>query len=168
MPSSQPYTRAEIQALGDSRPQRGIHCPLCDCYIPEFEELSQQEVEDLYKLDMIPRIKAVRDKTGCSLKWAKIWALHPDGIHPLPSEPTAPCPFCEVPLHPNAGQCLLCKMDWHDPKNPVSLGDSIADQILNASPGSTISVFGPSASILALKFIEQKRPNDHISVDIKR
>ncbi|MCH9656342.1 MAG: hypothetical protein K0U86_10560 [Planctomycetes bacterium] len=169
MTSPQPYTRAEIQSLSDSRPERGIFCPLCDSYIPEFEELSQQEAEDLYKLDIIPRIKLVRKKTGCNLFWARLWALHQNGVHPLPSEqPSAPCPFCGIPLHPNAGQCLLCKMNWHDPQNPISLGDSIADQILNAAPGSTISVFGPSAYILALQFIEQRRPNDNLSIELKR
>ncbi|MDF1746926.1 MAG: hypothetical protein P1V19_24765, partial [Gimesia sp.] len=142
MTPSQPYTRAEIKALGNTLPDRGVFCPLCNNYIPEFEDLSPQESVELKKLEMMPLVKALRNKTGCSLKWAKIWALHPDGIHPLPSEPTAPCLFCGVPLHPNAGQCLLCKMDWHDPQNPVSLGDSIADQILTAAPGSTISVFG--------------------------
>lgn len=165
MTSVVPYTRAEIEILGNEKPARGVFCPRCKCFIPEFADLLPEEAEELKKQDTLFICKTLTKKTGCNLIWAKIWAQH---RHDLPDQPTSPCPYCGVPLHPNAGQCLLCRMDWHDPEKPVRLGDSIADQILNAAPGSTINAHSHNVYILGMKFIEQRRQNDNISIEFKR
>ncbi|QDT99912.1 hypothetical protein [Gimesia aquarii] len=165
MTSLEPYTRAEIEALGNEKPLRGVFCPLCNCFIPEFADLSPEEAEELKKHDTLFILKTLRKKTGCNLTWAKIWAQH---RHDLPDQPTSPCPYCGVPLHPNAGQCLLCRMDWHNLESPVRLGDSIADQILDAAPGSTINVHSHSVYLLAMKFVKQQRQKDNIIIEFKK
>ncbi len=162
--SRAPYTNAEIESLGDTFPDRGEYCPRCETYIPAFATLSMADVEVLREFRPFQAIKAVREKTGCSLVWAKIWALHPNGPHSL--DPSKPCPYCDLPLHMNANQCLLCRMNWHDPDNPVRLGQSIADQILSAPAGSTISVVGRNALGSALTFVQLKRPNDNLTLKL--
>ncbi|QDT26757.1 hypothetical protein Enr10x_20670 [Gimesia panareensis] len=164
MTSPQPYTRAEIEALGDQLPERGAFCPSCGLYIPEFADISAEELTELKQNDTLTIFKTLREKTGCNLKWAKIWSQHPDGPHPLVAEETAPCPYCGVPLHPGAEQCLLCRMDWHDPTHPKQLGRSIADQILEAEPGTQIEVTSHSTWLLAQHFAELHHRRDEITI----
>ncbi|MFH1302125.1 MAG: hypothetical protein ABIK07_13775 [Planctomycetota bacterium] len=165
--AGKPYTRAEIERLGDQLPDRGIYCPRCGLFIPEFADITAADIEELKQLDSgLQFIKRIRDKTGCSVQWGKLLLQHLDGPHD--PDPTRPCPYCGVPLHPTAGQCLLCHMDWHDPANPIRLGESIAKRILNASVDSTIVVESHSVYQLALQFIEKRRPNDRLLVELKR
>jgi hypothetical protein len=61
---------------------------------------------------------AIRKLTGCNMLFAKIWAIHPNGPHPVRVGP--PCPYCGKPLFSDGTrQCLQCGWDWHNPKNPV-------------------------------------------------
>ena len=159
-----PYTKAEVESLGDTIPGRGEYCPLCETYIPRFADLSAVDLKELRGLRSIHRIKAIREKTGCSLLWAKVWALHPNGPHPM--GPSKPCPYCDLPLHVNAKQCLLCKMRWHDPSNPVRLGKSIAEQIMAAPNGATIPVVGRNALGSAITYAQLKRPNDNLTLQL--
>ncbi|QDT81303.1 hypothetical protein Mal35_47840 [Gimesia maris] len=161
--AGKPYTRAEIERLGNQLPDRGIYCPRCSMFIPQFADLTTADMEELKQFDSgLQVVKRLRDKTGCSITWGKLVLNHLDGPHA--PDPTSPCPYCGVPLHPTAGQCLLCRMDWHDPENPVRLGESIAERILNAPVDSTIVVKSHSVYRLALLFIEQRRPNDRLTV----
>ena len=159
-----PYTKDEIESLGDAIPTRGEYCPRCETYIPSFADLSANDLEELRGLRSIHLMKAIREKTGCSHVWAKIWALHPDGPHSL--DPSKPCPYCDLPLHVNARQCLLCKMNWHDPENPVQLGKSIAEQIMTAPEGATIPVAGRNALGSAITYAKMKRPNDSLTLQL--
>lgn len=160
---SEPYSRAEVEALGNRTPTRGIFCPACETYLPQFAELSVEDAAEIRtNIRSIQQMKTLREKTGCSTLWAKIWWLHPDGPHEV--SPSKPCPYCEYPLHPRANQCLLCKMDWHDSEHPVRRGDSIAEQILQADAGSTIRIKGGAAYCSALHYVYLKRPNDNLKL----
>jgi hypothetical protein len=56
----------------------------------------------------------LRRLTGCSIGWAKIWVLHPNGPNVEGAEMT-PCPYCGAPLRTKqAKQCRHCKRDWQD------------------------------------------------------
>ena len=55
-------------------------------------------------------------------------------------------------------------MDWHDEDNPVRNGESVADQILNANPGTNLTAVGYHTHRAALNYVEKHRPNDSITV----
>ena len=77
---SQPYTRHELAQLpDDSWPNRGDYCGKCQTWIPKFAEISGQEESRLRGLSKTQAMKEVSEKTGCTLRWAKIWAIHPNG-----------------------------------------------------------------------------------------
>jgi ribosomal protein L37E len=119
--SSTPYTNEELARLqhGDA-PDRGAFCPKCGKYIPTFAALTAADEARLRSLDVVSAIRELRGKTGCSLFFAKIWALHPDGPEQKKERP--PCPYCGRPLFTTKSkQCVHCGWDWHDPKNPRQL-----------------------------------------------
>lgn len=162
----QPYTRDEIEAAGNSKPDRGVFCHRCKTHIPAFAELSPQEAADLRRLPGIESIKALRDKTGCSLVWAKIWLQHPNGPHDA-KPARVPCPYCLLPLNPGAKQCPLCKMDWHNPDEIVQRGESLVDVILNADEGSLIGVNSRFSYEAATEYAALMRPNARLIFSIR-
>jgi len=113
------YTREDLAKVGDSDfPQRGVFCPRCHTHIPEFAALSKEQEEKIRQLSPLHQMKAVHEATGCNLRWAKIWALHPDGPRSHKNGP--PCPYCGEPVFtPASKQCLECGWDWHDSQRPV-------------------------------------------------
>ena len=117
--SSEAYSREELGRVSDSEfPTRGPLCPRCQAHIPAFAALSAEEEARLRKLDPIEQMRALREATGCNLRWAKIWALHPDG--PQSHKIGPPCPYCAHPLFTDQSkQCLECGWDWHDASRPV-------------------------------------------------
>ena len=158
-----PYSNDELVA--DAFPDRGTFCPTCECFIPDFSVLSETDVIELRR--QRPRMRAmktVREKTGCSMQWAKIYMMHVDGPHTI--RDAIPCPYCDLPLVPTAKQCTLCKMDWHDPNNPVRRGPSLADLILNAEPRSTIPIRGRLPLGSAMLFAELKRPEAGLKFEV--
>jgi len=120
----QPYTRAEVQAAQNSLPTRGQQCQHCGAFIPTFEDLTPEQADQIR--DMISRgpinaIKALRDQTGCSMTWAKLWVDH-GGVARGEFFNTVPCPYCERPLRSaRAKQCRHCHRDWHDSENVKKL-----------------------------------------------
>jgi hypothetical protein len=112
------YTRKEVLRLGNVLPDRGPLCPRCDVHIPQFAELTGEEEERLKVLirgkRSVEAMMDLRRLTGCSIGWAKIWVLHPNGPNAEGAE-IAPCPYCGAPLRTKrAKQCRHCKRDWHD------------------------------------------------------
>ena len=112
-----PYTRREVLEAGDAFPERGPMCPKCGTRIPQFVELTGA-VEAMLR-DLIDRGKKVeatfklREATGCSLRWAKIWVIH-GGVPNTTGEPKVPCPHCGEPLRTaQSKQCRFCKREWH-------------------------------------------------------
>lgn len=114
-----PYTNDELARLPmHARCARGPLCPKCGCHIPSFAVLTAADEASLRRLDTMSAIREVRAKTGCSVAFAKIWALHPDG--PCPRKEGPPCPYCGQPLFTSLSkQCLRCGWDWHDAARPV-------------------------------------------------
>ena len=122
-PEEAPYTRAEVEALRNELPRRGVLCPRCRARIPRFADLPAPEEERirlLAKERPLLAMKALRDVTGCSLPWAKLWAIHAGEPNPIP------CPYCGGALAPErTKQCRHCKRDWHDPDNITWLGQNV-------------------------------------------
>ena len=73
------YTREELATIGETFPQKGEFCPHCKTHIPEFAELSLAQAEKIRQLPPMEQILAVRQATGCDIRWAKIWVHHPNG-----------------------------------------------------------------------------------------
>jgi len=123
--SDEPYSRDEIEGVGDELPKRGPICWKCKNHIPRFRDLSSDDEERLRKLidegQRVVATKELRLITKCKISWAKLWVLHAGRPHP--ADPVAPCPYCGKPLvTAKARQCRYCLMDWHDPNNLKKLG----------------------------------------------
>jgi hypothetical protein len=119
-----PYTRSELVDRDDTFPDRGPLCPRCKTRIPQFAELSDSDafrIRQLISGDQLFLAAAeLRDATGCSIRFAKIWVVHSG--RPDSTGTTAPCPFCGGLLTTAlAQQCRHCFMDWHDPEKPYNL-----------------------------------------------
>jgi hypothetical protein len=122
-----PYSREELIAAGDSFPERGLLCHRCKKKIPQFRDLSEHDEHRIRQLIRESRhvmaMQELRNATGCSLSWAKIWVIHEGRPGPLEND-TCPCPYCGMPLRTSlAKQCRYCRRDWHDAENVVRLGD---------------------------------------------
>lgn len=117
-----PYTRGEIEGLGDEAwPTRGPFCERCRVYLPQFADVSPEEERRLRMLPAMEAVRRLREQTGCSMRWAKIWLLHPDGPQPKRDAGGPPCPCCAKPLRtPQAQQCFHCGADWHQRPRPPS------------------------------------------------
>jgi len=80
---SNKYTREDLNKVGDSDfPDKGEVCASCRTKIPEFAELSSSEesrLRELARRDKLTAMNEIIKATGCNKRWAKIWALHPDG-----------------------------------------------------------------------------------------
>jgi hypothetical protein len=122
---SEPYTRAEIEAIlgreANALPQRGQFCPRCGNHIPEFADITphaeaelKRMVREGWKGGVAAVRKELRELTGCSEAWAKLWMIHLDGPHEA-DPPPIPCPRCGKLLRTGrAQQCLSCGADWHN------------------------------------------------------
>ncbi len=123
---TRPFTREEVVAGGSKPPSRGIFCPACETHIPVFAELSEGQadrVRDLARSGRkIEAFRELRDATGCSLGWAKIWIHHLDGPEARGFRGQGECPYCGGRLRTEeAKQCPHCLMSWHDPEHPRRL-----------------------------------------------
>ena len=112
-----PYTRREVLEAGDAFPDRGPVCPKCRTHIPQFVDLTSELEATLRGLidrgEKVAATLQLREVTGCSLRWAKIWVIH-GGVPNTLSEPVSPCPYCGEPLRTaQSRQCRFCKRDWH-------------------------------------------------------
>lgn len=165
MDASRPYTRDEVIAAISKAPDRGTYCPRCENFIPEFADISPQEAAEIRELTVGKAMDVVQHRTGCSRAWAKIWAIHPDGPHEARPAPV-PCPYCDLPLNPQAKQCPLCKMDWHNPDKIVQRSESLVDMIFNAAEGSTIEVNSRFSLDAARQYAELKRPDARLNFTI--
>jgi hypothetical protein len=115
-----PYSRAEVLAAGHNLPERGPLCHECGARIPVFEDLSEAAERRVRECSPFMAMLELREATGCSLVWAKIWVNHPTG--PKPAKEPTPCPYCGMPLRTSlAKQCRFCRTDWHDEDNIVRL-----------------------------------------------
>ena len=110
-----PYSREEMERLPEGEfPKRGEHCEKCNAYIPTFADLTPADVRRIRSLPVPQQIRDVRGITSCPLKWAKIWALHPNGPQPKFGKTGPLCPECGNPLRTEkAKQCIHCGADWH-------------------------------------------------------
>jgi hypothetical protein len=120
-----PYTRDEVLAAGNTLPERGLECHRCHAIIPAFADLSEKDESRVRHL-ILNNQKSMatielRNSTGCSLQWAKLWVTH-EG-RPNAAEATTACPYCGSPLRTSLSkQCRFCLRDWHDPKVVHKLG----------------------------------------------
>ena len=73
------------------------------------------DVEAELKRSGIPEVREkLRELTGCSEAWAKLWMIHPDGPQEADPPPKR-CPYCGNLLKTGrAQQCLACGADWHN------------------------------------------------------
>ena len=106
-----PYTRDEVRDLGDGFPSRGIFCTKCRTFIPEFAELEPFQYHRISMLALNGQsqlaIAELRDATGCSERWAKIWVIHRGKAETV--APGPPCPFCGLPIRTERSQqCPHC------------------------------------------------------------
>jgi hypothetical protein len=115
------YFNHELDGVTQGWPQMGRPCGHCNLRIPLFLELDVETASRARELarkhNLADAMKTVHQATGCGLKWAQLWAEHPDGPvrEPVPW-PGPPCPHCGKPLRSKlAKQCFECGMDWHDP-----------------------------------------------------
>jgi hypothetical protein len=116
-----PFTKEEIEKEEDGFPSRGNYCPRCKTNIPVFEGINKEEEEKIRTAangDTIETIRLIRERTGCGVRWAKIWALHPNGPQEEGYSGNAKCPFCGANLRtPRAKQCPSCFKSWRSQNN---------------------------------------------------
>jgi hypothetical protein len=115
------YYNRELPAVRDEWPRMGRLCPHCNLRIPRFLDLAPETAAQARKLtrtSMVSAISLIHETTGCGIRWAQLWAEHPDGPRkPVPRK-GPPCVYCGEPLvSEESKQCLECGMDWHDPGN---------------------------------------------------
>ena len=114
------YSRYELQTIRDEVwPDRGEYCQKCSTIIPAFEDLSEMDIESLRTLivegHMTEAMRTIQEHTGCPLRWAKIWVLHPYGGNAVSQQLTPPCPYCGSQLRtPSARQCPSCYRSWRE------------------------------------------------------
>jgi hypothetical protein len=124
-----PFSRAEVEAAARAGelPWRGHKCAHCGALAPDFVELSERNAEELRALIRQSHLRAhkrLRELTGCSHAWAKLWVVH-EGRAQDRFFGTGPCLYCGEPLRSvSAQQCRFCLRDWHDPHNIRQLGSS--------------------------------------------
>ena len=114
------YSRAEVLAAGNGPPERGPICHECGARIPVFEDISEaaeRRVRQCIRENRpVMAMIELKEATGCSPAWAKLWVQHSSG--PKPARKTTPCPHCGMPLRTSlAKQCRFCWRDWHDEDN---------------------------------------------------
>ena len=114
----QSYTKVELLTFGNGFPNKGLFCKKCKTFIPQFEDLNEQDerrVKSIANTQPSLAMSELMYFTGCSHRFAKIWVLHegkPEVIYDYP------CPFCEEKLRTSeAKQCRFCLRDWHDENN---------------------------------------------------
>src|SRR5579883_2432066 len=122
-----PYSREELLAATSEFPQRGLFCPHCEKFIPQFADFSEQDERRIRELirngRTLTAMSELSAATGCPISWAKLWVLH-KGRQQITKWQTIPCPYCGKPLRtPLAKQCRFCLRDWHDPHNVTLLSD---------------------------------------------
>src|SRR5689334_3431815 len=108
------YSRDELEVIGDDEfPKRGKFCHKCQTFIPAFADLTDGDELHIRGLASLDRqIVEIQRITGCSHRWAKIWANHPDGPQPKRSVTSVLCPKCKAPLRSDqAKQCFECGTD---------------------------------------------------------
>lgn len=144
---AEPYTRTEIEQLGNARPERGAKCPKCRTVIPRFAELDatmESRLRELWRSNRpMAAVTELRSVTGCSVSWAKVWLMHPHGPENHAWTQGGPCWYCGEPLRsPLARQCVACGMDWHD-----------ARRVLRNGQGRHFGEIRNLADIAGLRFI---------------
>jgi hypothetical protein len=112
-----PFSREEVAMQGDEFPSRGIFCESCNVNIPVFEELSEKKASEIRKQangNKLEEMRLVREATGCSVRWAKIWSLHENGPQKRGYSGNGKCPYCGGQLRtPRSKQCPECLRSWH-------------------------------------------------------
>ena len=113
-----PFSREEVENAGNGFPSRGIFCEKCNVNIPIFEELSDEQAAKIRKIangDKLEEMRLVREATGCSIRWAKIWSLHENGPQRKREyRGNAKSPYCNARLRTDrAKQCPKCFKSWH-------------------------------------------------------
>src|SRR5262245_51056673 len=111
-----PYTRHELENIAESEfPARGEYCEGCKTLIPSFADVSTNDEHRIRAMESrVQQTIEVRRLTGCSIRWAKIWVVHPHGPQPKHGQNGPPCPECGLPLRTaKAMQCVECGADWH-------------------------------------------------------
>ena len=119
---SESYAREEVILARDDSPQKGELCLKCNARIPRFSYLSIEDEKHLKELirdgRRVEAMSQLMKLTECSVSWAKIWVLHPNG-----ADSGTPCPYCGKPLRTEeAKQCRHCLTDWHNPQDVKKLG----------------------------------------------
>ena len=119
---SKPYTFEEAYKFGNGFPDRGMRCYKCNALIPQFSNFGKREKYNWNKIRTTQGDEAANDYimsiTGCNLRWAKIWRIHPNGpaaktYNEAKFDKSTSCPFCEKALRTKeAKQCPHCFKSW--------------------------------------------------------
>lgn len=122
--NDRPYTRQELLTGPAFPPDRGDPCPHCGLRIPQFADVSEDDMIRIRELmrqgRMLMAIQELRAATQAPMAFAQLWVEHRGRL--LPPEGPASCPHCGKPLRTGlAKQCRYCKRDWHDPDNMTYL-----------------------------------------------
>ncbi len=110
------YSRKQLEGYGEGFPDKGLHCAKCKTFVPQFDELSDEDSNKIIDLhrddDFLIAMEKLQIVTGCSKRFAKIWIIHKG------APKSFACPYCSKPIRSKfAKQCRQCKRDWHDKNN---------------------------------------------------
>lgn len=117
-----PYSREEMEIVGDGLPVRGPVCEKCGAHIPSFADVPPEAEKRIRQLIREGRASMAQRELvtaiGCPERWAELWVSHSGRAHHAGEKL---CWHCGREVEPELGdRCPRCHVEWFDPAHPAA------------------------------------------------